>query len=240
MPIEFRCTGCGRLLRTGDDTAGKTAQCPECGAMVTVPPPGSGPAVGPGSGVGGTFGGQAGGGFYTPAPPSPPASPFGPGAEPPPGQFDPDNPYQSPTQYGQPPLQQPYYRADRFAVYRVSGPATALIVTGVLGLIVQLLGLVGNLIAAAAGPHRRGVEPFPFQIEPGIAVVFGVISSALAIVIIVGAVKMKNLESYGMGMAASIIAMIPCISPCCLLGLPFGIWALVVLSDASVKAAFRS
>jgi len=37
MAIEFRCGPCGRLLRTGDDTAGKQAQCPECGALTRVP-----------------------------------------------------------------------------------------------------------------------------------------------------------------------------------------------------------
>lgn len=37
MAIEFRCTQCNNLLRTGDDTAGKQAQCPQCGAIGTVP-----------------------------------------------------------------------------------------------------------------------------------------------------------------------------------------------------------
>ena len=41
-------------------------------------------------------------------------------------------------------------------------------------------------------------------------------------------------------MTATILAMIPCISPCCLLGLPVGIWSLVVLLDENVKASFRS
>jgi hypothetical protein len=50
---------------------------------------------------------------------------------------------------------------------------------------------------------------------------------------------MKRLENHGMSMAAAIIAMVPCISPCCLIGLPIGIWALTVLNDPSVKAAFR-
>jgi phage FluMu protein Com/uncharacterized membrane protein len=39
MPIAFRCTGCQRLLRTADDSVGKPAKCPECGAIVTVPQP---------------------------------------------------------------------------------------------------------------------------------------------------------------------------------------------------------
>ena len=33
--------------------------------------------------------------------------------------------------------------------------------------------------------------------------------------------------------------MVPCISPCCLLGLPFGIWALSVLNKPHVQAAFK-
>ena len=57
--------------------------------------------------------------------------------------------------------------------------------------------------------------------------------------ILFGALKMKKLESYGLAMAASIIAMIPCFSPCCLLGLPIGIWAVVVLSKPEVKSAFH-
>lgn len=35
--IDFRCTQCGRLLRTPDDAAGKQAQCPSCGAIQPVP-----------------------------------------------------------------------------------------------------------------------------------------------------------------------------------------------------------
>ena len=37
MSIEFRCTQCQRLLRTGDDAAGKQAQCPGCGTVLMVP-----------------------------------------------------------------------------------------------------------------------------------------------------------------------------------------------------------
>jgi phage FluMu protein Com len=37
MAIEFRCTGCHKLLRSDDDAAGKKAQCPECGVVATVP-----------------------------------------------------------------------------------------------------------------------------------------------------------------------------------------------------------
>ena len=49
MPIEFRCTQCDKLLRTPDDTAGKQAKCPECGAILPVPSPAA-PAPGKGGG----------------------------------------------------------------------------------------------------------------------------------------------------------------------------------------------
>ncbi len=37
MPIDFTCTGCHKTLRVGDDTAGKQAKCPHCGAVLTIP-----------------------------------------------------------------------------------------------------------------------------------------------------------------------------------------------------------
>jgi MoxR-like ATPase len=37
LPIEFRCTGCGRMLRTAAETAGRQAQCPQCATIVAIP-----------------------------------------------------------------------------------------------------------------------------------------------------------------------------------------------------------
>lgn len=37
MSIEFRCNGCSRILRTPDESAGKKARCPQCGAIVDIP-----------------------------------------------------------------------------------------------------------------------------------------------------------------------------------------------------------
>lgn len=37
MAIEFRCPNCEKKLKTGEDKAGKTAKCPQCGTPVTVP-----------------------------------------------------------------------------------------------------------------------------------------------------------------------------------------------------------
>lgn len=41
MPIEFPCPGCQKTLRVPDDAAGKSAKCPQCGAVALVPMSGS-------------------------------------------------------------------------------------------------------------------------------------------------------------------------------------------------------
>ena len=96
-----------------------------------------------------------------------------------------------------------------------------------------LLSLAAPFIAwyslAQASPHLHG-EPSHIAII-GLSVVF-LISSLM----IFTALKMKRLQAYGLAIAASILAII--ISPGNLIGLPIGVWALVVLSQREVRAAF--
>jgi hypothetical protein len=117
-----------------------------------------------------------------------------------------------------------------------------LIVTGALGLAGQILGMVGAVVQMAVPAAAPDPEMMPFgpAFGPAVNLGFGFVGLALAILVIFGAVKMKNLENYALAMTSAIVAMIPCISPCCCLGLPFGIWALVVLCDGQVQAAFSS
>ena len=54
-----------------------------------------------------------------------------------------------------------------------------------------------------------------------------------------GAMKMKQLEKHKLAVWSSVLALLP-ISPGCLLGLPFGILALSVLTKKEVKEAFAA
>lgn len=66
--------------------------------------------------------------------------------------------------------------------------------------------------------------------------------TALALLTIFGGLSMIRLRGYGLAVTGSIVAAIPCISPmgCCLIGEVVGIWALVVLFNSDVNAAFKS
>jgi len=122
----------------------------------------------------------------------------------------------------------------------VKGPATGLIVVAVVGAIGQVVGIVFNLAGASFMPrHQMPSEAWVNMFSGTIGVISGVIGILLSGLIFIGAMKMKKLESHGLAVAASIVAMIPCLSPCCLLGLPIGIWAAVVLFKPEVKSAFH-
>ncbi len=146
---------------------------------------------------------------------------------------------------------------DPNAASKVSGPATALIVVGVLNILLALYGVVSNVMALSnpaqiqaqidQNPELQNIEGFDpamitkfAQAGGAMGVVLNIVAVVVAIVIIIGALKMKKLESRGMAMTASILAMIPCLSACCLLGLPIGIWSIVTLNDPNVRASFRS
>lgn len=69
----------------------------------------------------------------------------------------------------------------------------------------------------------------------------GMINLVIALLdgfVVFGAIKMMRLQSFGLAMAACIIALLPC-QCCCLFGLPFGIWGLVVLNKPEVKSQFE-
>lgn len=127
---------------------------------------------------------------------------------------------------------------------QVSGPSIGLLVTGIVGGIFSFLGLIMSFLGTSLSSLMADrVEDFDdrytqiFEGAAGIAT--SLIGILVAAFIIYAALKMKNLSQYGLCMVASILAMIPCISPCCVIGLPIGIWCLVVLTKPEIKAAFH-
>jgi hypothetical protein len=125
------------------------------------------------------------------------------------------------------------------AAERVSAPAIGLIVVAAVGFLFQALGLAMNALGVTFGQMEGGQEAWMSLASGSLGIVSSIIGILISGLILFGALKMRKLESYGLAMASSIVAMIPCISPCCIIGLPIGIWALVVLTKPEVKGAFH-
>lgn len=135
---------------------------------------------------------------------------------------------------------------DSLARSLVSGPATGLLVTGILCVILALIGLVGNLMGASFRPPAGEIPPEmqPFfdmleRMQGPMAIVSGLLQLAVSVLLIFSAQKLRNLQSFALVVTATILAMVPCTSPCCCLGLPIGIWVLTVLFKPEVKSSFR-
>ena len=132
-------------------------------------------------------------------------------------------------------------QADRMqASVRVSLPATLLMVVGGLGSVWNLLALALNLLGAGFGTLAPAAtdERLRSLFSGGFGIAAALVGMAVSAAIVFGAMRMKALGSYEFAVVASILALLPC-CPCCFLSLPAGIWALVVLLDGNVKAAFR-
>jgi hypothetical protein len=112
---------------------------------------------------------------------------------------------------------------------RVKGPAIGLLIVGIL-----------NLLAIPAIDKPQAIfvlflgKFMDFVFIPHLIV--GAIIGAISILQVLGALGMRRLERYGLAIAASILAII--VWPSNLIGLPIGIWALLVLSQREVRAAF--
>jgi hypothetical protein len=165
-----------------------------------------------------------------------------------PSGFAPDQP---------PPLDMP--DASR-AHGRVQLPAIFLIVVGVLNLLgaagfaffgVQLGGLPPaefERLMQQRDPARwqqiqqQGMTPEQvLQIYFNGGVGLGVANLLSGVLMIWGGARMLSLKSYGLVVFASVLAALPCISTgaCCGLGVIVGLWSVIVLANAEVRAAFR-
>jgi len=73
-----------------------------------------------------------------------------------------------------------------------------------------------------------------FMVGQAIALIlFGVVY----LLILAGGIQMLRFQTWGLCLAACILTMLPC-NCICLLGLPIGVWGIVMLSQSSVRAAF--
>jgi hypothetical protein len=130
------------------------------------------------------------------------------------------------------------------AMEKLNLPAIFMMVIAGISIAFSLLGLVLNLLGTSMGsllPSSAGADERVVNMFSGIfGIIFNLIAVGINGFVIFGAMKMKKLENYTLSMIAAIVNGLPCSGCCCGFGLAVSIWALIVLFDNSVKAAFRS
>jgi len=249
VPIEFRCQECNKLLRVSDESAGKQARCPSCGAIGQIPSASGEQAKtswerresgGDSSSKweererppwGSSQPSSAGTGQQ------PEASEFDFGARPPSGPpqnygEETGNPFQAPAAETSPYLGKRSETTQRMVQNKVDGPATGLMIVGGLGC------LIFGILALVALMRVPGFRPGPPPLGGFEVLIAYALGLARSVTICYGASAMKKLQGRSLAMTAAVLSVIPCLSGCCILDIPVGIWALVVLNDPYVSRAF--
>jgi hypothetical protein len=142
------------------------------------------------------------------------------------------NPYETPQMgpQGYAPGQTPFQTPP---AERVKAPAIVLMVLAIITAVLRVAGTSFQLMMLGQGLE----DPDGIKLTANIA--GNGMALLLNIATAIGAYKMMRLEAYSAAMTAAIISVIPLCSPCLVIGIPFGIWAIVVLNDPYVKAAFK-
>jgi hypothetical protein len=230
MPVPIQCSACGRRLRVPDGLLGKQVKCPVCGAVFAARSLETESVV-----------------EIDEDPPAPQRVKARATED---YEHESDGDDEEREYEEDSPRRRKKRRRSR-ALEEVKAPAIALIVVGIIG---AILGLANMLLMALGGammfvPNPQGVVPAP---APGAgkpaaseAVIFLALIVGYGLVVLcgvivtLGGIQMYRLQRWTLAFTASIVAMLPVCS-CCLLGLPAGIWSLVVLNRPEVKEAFSS
>lgn len=118
---------------------------------------------------------------------------------------------------------------------RVSAPAIGLMAAGGLSAAVTLVYILFiAVVGIAAVADQDSADALP-----GVGVLVGaaIVKLALDALTIFAGYQMRQLRNWTLSVGGAVAALLPC-SICCLLGLPIGIWAIVVLIDEDVKRSF--
>ena len=159
-------------------------------------------------------------------------------------------------------LDDPQSPDDGAALRRVRAPAIFLLIVNVLNLLAGLYFMVNGIVVKKGGgdiqaqmekqwddmkPEERDAmkrfginSPGDFVTLAGnICLGWGGLMSLVSVLSVFGAARMLSLRSYGLAMFGAIVTVIPCVTPCCLIGQVAGVWAFVILVQPDVRRAFH-
>ena len=123
------------------------------------------------------------------------------------------------------------------AAAKLRSPAMALIVLAVLAMGLDIAVLTHAIVNDAPKMLRDEGRERGEELIVANMVVNGLLLVIHA-VICFGALQMVRVRSYANAMTAAIASLIPFCSPVVFFGIPFGLWALLVLRQRRVRNAF--
>lgn len=144
------------------------------------------------------------------------------------------NPYQS--------LPATFDPQPSFNKAKIQAPAIALIVCGGLSVVASIFGAMNALVSQAPAIPPDTPELAAQMMKGTVGPLAAAIQTVFVFVglfVVFGGIQMLRVKSWAVALAASLVSMFNFGSCCCLIGMPIGIWALVILLMGDVKRAFE-
>ncbi len=117
------------------------------------------------------------------------------------------------------------------------------LILAVLGLGMAILFVIGQAIQHSNGegmppPNANEAEKIGFYIGSWGGFAAMVLSGLIQPVVAFAGFNMIRRKGLGMAKLGALLMCIPCISSCCILGVPFGLWGIIALNSNSAKQLF--
>ena len=128
------------------------------------------------------------------------------------------------------------------AKQRLKTAAIGLIAVGLMNALsgfILILGTLLRLVRPARIEFESEAERMGYLASGVVLPLLGLITIVLSPLIVYGAVQMLKARRHGMARLAAILSLIPLSSCCFVLGIPVGIWSLIVLRQPEVRATFN-
>jgi hypothetical protein len=151
------------------------------------------------------------------------------------------NPYTSPSGYSSSPSKPS----------RSSGRSGAQITTMVCGgflifyaivqlvLAIVMMAMRGATMMPALGQLPVDADQRAFMVGSTIVSIIVVgLTILVSVIILIGAIQMMRFKTWGLALTASILTFLPCNGAFCCIGIPLGIWGIIMLSLRDVREAF--
>jgi hypothetical protein len=162
-----------------------------------------------------------------------------------------------PSRSQPPPLGAIHRPAPPAGLKEIKNPSIALIIVGVLSILMAVCDIGGSFAPSDINQLDQATASIPaFQKllhdpnnqkwlsiseSTGVKLAEALFGLAMSVIVLVGGFRMKEGRSYEFACVAAVLAMIPCLTPCpcCVVGLPCGIWALMTLRKPGIKEQFH-
>jgi hypothetical protein len=140
------------------------------------------------------------------------------------------DPYAAPQYYAPPPPQP------------LKVPAICLLVVAVFALLWSILALGFDFYLLSSDLPEQMRDPGGIDKRTSIYIrtSWGIAMAICDVIVIAAAIAMLKLRNFALAKTGAIISVIPCCGPCFVLGLPFGVWALMELNRPAVRNQFES